>query len=101
MRNLEKNIFGGIQWIFGARTVDPVFLTVQRYNLNVFDRLMSVFDSFGPYVTFLRPEKFRNGKERSGTARNGKRSETFAKSRSRFKNERITVCLSLTLIRMP
>jgi hypothetical protein len=30
MRNLEKNIFGVIQWIFGARTVDPRFFTVHR-----------------------------------------------------------------------
>jgi hypothetical protein len=31
MRNLEKNIFGGIQWIFGALTVDRSALQPERF----------------------------------------------------------------------
>jgi hypothetical protein len=44
--------------------------------MSVSERSMSVFDRFRPFVTFLRPEMFKNGNETFQ-----ERSDTFAKSR--------------------
>ena len=84
----QQKLCGKTYFILGPGKIRKNFFFLFLTIFVVKPQSICVETLFPPFVTFFWPEKLRDGHE---MVRNGERSETFAKSRSRFKNEGIIV----------